>query len=98
MLGLEYCDKISRRENSASGWEEEGRRFILSQRSNNARTYLLCSVRDTSGKRFSIVVPEGRGLTNGWLLLAKKLRHLGIVVRDGSKVGDFVGEVSVGPL
>ena len=51
-----------------------------------------------SGKRFSIVVPEGRGLTNGWLLLAKKLRNLGIVVRDGSKVGGFVGEVSVGPL
>ena len=55
-------------------------------------------MRDASGKRFSIVVPEGRGLTNGWVLLAKKLRHLGIGVIDGSKVGGFVGEVSVGPL
>ena len=55
-------------------------------------------MRDASEKRFSIVVPEGRGLTNGWLLLAKKLRHLGMVGRDGSKAGGFVGEVSVGPL
>ena len=30
LLGVEDCDKISKREEWASGWEEEGRRFSLS--------------------------------------------------------------------
>ena len=96
---MEDCDKFSRRENWASRWEEEGRRFILSRRSNQeAGTYLLCSVRDTSRKRFSIVVPKGRGLTSAWWLLAEKLQHLGVVVIEGPKARGFVGEASTGLL
>ena len=53
LLGVEDCDKISKREECASGSEEEGRRFNLSRRSNKAGTYLLCSVRDVDEKRFS---------------------------------------------
>ena len=60
LLGVEDYDKISRREDWAFGLEEEGR-FSLSRCSNKARTYLLCSVRDADGKRFSLVVLEGRG-------------------------------------
>ena len=95
---MEDCDKISRREEWASGWEEEGRRFSPSQCSNKARTYLLCSVRDAGGKRLSLVVPEGRGLTSWWRLLVEKLRYLGVVAREGSKEGDFVREALVGSL
>ena len=55
-------------------------------------------MRDAGGKRFNIVVPKGRGLTSGWRLLAEKLRHLGVVVREGSKARGFVGETSAGFL
>ena len=37
------------------------------------------------GKKFCLVFPEGKGLVGGWLLLAKKLRALGVstpAVRD----------------
>ena len=95
---MEDCEKISRREEWAYGREEEGGRFSLSRRSNKAGTYLLCSVRDVDRKRFNLVVPKGRGLTSGWRLLAEKLRYLGVVAREGSKEGDFVGEASVGSL
>lgn len=30
-------------------------------------------------KKFSLVFPEGRGLCAGWILLAKKLRSLGVI-------------------
>ena len=55
-------------------------------------------MRDADRKRFSLVVPKGRGLTSGWRLLAEKLRFLGVVAREGSKEEDFVGEASVGSL
>ena len=98
LLGVGDCDKISRREDWASGWEEEGRRFNQSRRSNKAGTYLLCSVRDAGGKRFSLVVPEGMGATSGWQLLAEKLRHLRVVAREGSKARGFVGEALSRPF
>ena len=41
---------------------------------------------------------EGKGLTSGWWLLAEKLHFLGVVAKEGSKEGDFVGEASVGSL
>ena len=49
------------------GWRK--RRFSLSRCSNKARTYLLCSVRDADGKRFSLVVREGRGFDK-WVVSA----------------------------
>ena len=55
-------------------------------------------MRDPDGKRFNLVVPEGRGLSSGWRMLAEKLRHLGMVAREGSKDGGFVGEALLGPF
>ena len=40
--------------------------------------FLLCSVTDGKEKRRKIFFPEGRGLVNGWALLAKKLKELRI--------------------
>ena len=37
-------------------------------------------------------------MTSGWRLLIEKFRHLGLVAREGSKGGGFVGEASIGPL
>ena len=41
-------------------------------------TFIRCTVRDSSGKRHCLIFPEGKGLANGWALLAEKLRSLGV--------------------
>ena len=55
-----------------------GRQFKLERRSNSAGTFIRCTVRDSSVKRHCLIFPEGKGLENGWALLAKKLRSLGV--------------------
>ena len=55
-----------------------GRQFKLECRSNSAGTFIRCTVRDSSAKRHCLIFPEGKGLANGWALLAKKLRSLGV--------------------
>ena len=77
-------------------WDEEGRKFKLECRSNVAKRFLLCSVRDVEGKKFCLVFPEGNGLVGGWFLLAKKLRALGVsfpVVRNSFQCDSSVGKV-----
>ena len=36
-------------------------------------------------KKFCLVFPEGRGLIKGWVLLAKKLRFLGVTFSSEGK-------------
>ena len=50
ILGIEDCDKISRNQDWFANWEEEGRRYKLERRSNNAGNFLYCSVRDAGWK------------------------------------------------
>ncbi|WKA10977.1 hypothetical protein VitviT2T_028516 [Vitis vinifera] len=69
-------------------WEEGGRKYRLECRSNEVGRYLLCSVRNLEAKRFCLVFPEGKGLVGGWLVLAQKLRALGISIPALSK-GDL---------
>ena len=59
-------------------WEEGGRKFRLECRSNETGRFLLCSVRDVEAKKYCLVFPEGKGLVGGCLLLAQKLRALGV--------------------
>ena len=69
-------------------WEEEGRKFRLECRSNEAGMFLLCSVRDLEAKRFCLIFPKGKGLVGGWFLLAHKLWALGVSTLALSK-GDL---------
>ena len=87
----EDCDRISKREKWASWWEEEGKR------SYKARIYLLCTVRDPDGKRFSLIVHKGRGFIGGWQVLAEKLHHLGVDAKEIPKAKEHEGVVSSGP-
>ena len=40
--------------------------------------FLLCSVTDGDGKRYRLFIPKGKGLVEGWELLAEKLKGLGV--------------------
>ncbi|RVW55852.1 hypothetical protein CK203_075728 [Vitis vinifera] len=64
-------------------WDEGARKFSLECRSNAARRFLLCSVRDAERKKFCLVFPEGSSLVGGWFLLAKNLRALGVSSTEG---------------
>lgn len=33
---------------------------------------------DLDGRRHTLCIPEGKGLLNGWILMAEKLRSLGV--------------------
>ena len=63
-------------------WREYGRSFRLESRVNNAGRFLLCSVADGEGKKHWLVFLEGRGLINGWSILAGKIRGLGFKPRQ----------------
>ena len=67
-------------------WEEDGRKFKVEIRENEAGRYILCSIIDVESKRFCLVVPEGKGLLGGWVLFAKKLRDLGVVMQEKVKL------------
>ena len=77
--GVEDLCNIAERKKVSKTWLEGGRSFCLALRRNSAGRFLLCSVRSTEGRRFSLVFPEGREMVGGWVLLANKLRSLGIV-------------------
>ena len=66
LLGIKDYDKISRNQDWFAKWEEEGRRYKLERRSNNASTFLHCSVRDAKWKKVRYMYPErerfGEGL------------------------------------
>ena len=57
----------------------------MERRSNEAGRFLLCSIRDLEAKRFCLIFPEGKGLSGGWNILAKKLREVGVVPIGGLK-------------
>ena len=75
----EFCNNADRKKDSKT-WLEGGRSFCLALRRNTTGCFLLCSVRSTEGRRFSLVFPKGSGMVGGWILLANKLRSLGIVL------------------
>ena len=54
-------------------WRENGRRYSLELKKNDAGCFLLFSVADADGKRHRLFFPEGNGLINGWTLLVEAL-------------------------
>ena len=62
---------------------EYGRRYNLRLSSINMGTFIHCTVRDLDPKKHCLIVPEGKGRVNGWALLDKKFRSLGISFKKG---------------
>ncbi|KAL6345756.1 hypothetical protein AAG906_017501 [Vitis piasezkii] len=85
LAGVETCCRGRDDRSWSLVWEEEGRKYRLERRSNEAGRFLLCSIRDLEAKRFCLIFPEGKGLSGGWNILAKKLREVGVVPLGGLK-------------
>ena len=66
-------------------WKENGRSFSLICKKNDVGCFVLCSVIDADGKRNCLFFPEGKGLLNGWSLLAEALQGLGVKVNIDEK-------------
>ena len=66
-------------------WKENGRRFSLVCKKNDAGCFILCSVIDADGKRHRLFFLEGKGLLNGWYLLVEVLQGLGVKVNIDEK-------------
>lgn len=101
--GVEACCRGVFVQGLVKRWEDGGRRFKLESRANEAGRFLLCSVVDLESRRYCLVFPEGKGILGGWVLLAEKLRSLGVMSRDeprgnavsygtGSTVGESKGK------
>ena len=50
LLSIEDCDKISRKQDWSTKWEEDGRWYKLERRPNSAGSFIPCLVRDTGSK------------------------------------------------
>ena len=85
LSGVDECCRACDPARRPFEWRENGRVFRLESKENIARRFLLCSVIDGEGKRHRLVFPEGRGLLNGWTMLAEKIRGLGFVTLQESK-------------
>ena len=84
LVGVDECCRACDHARRPFEWRENGRFFRLESKENIAGRFLLCSVIDGEGKRHRLVFPEGRGLLNGWTMLAEKIRGLGFVTLQES--------------
>ena len=84
--GFEGCCREEKEGRMVKVWEEEGRKFRLERRVNGAGRYVLCSVVDVETKGFCFVFRQGKGLLEGWAILAEKLRALGVVTQEEVKI------------
>ena len=75
---LENCSKAYQKQGWVAQWEENGRQFKLERRSNSTGTFIRCTVKNSSVKWHCLIFLEGKGMANGWALLAKKLRSLSV--------------------
>ena len=81
--GVEVCCREVNNSVWAIGWEEGNRKYRMERRSNGAGRFIFCSVRDIDSKKYSIIVPEGKGQSFGWNSLAERLRDLGVTPLGG---------------
>ncbi|RVW55705.1 hypothetical protein CK203_085215 [Vitis vinifera] len=79
--GVETCCREPNNRGWAIGWEEGIRKYKLERRLNVAGSFILCSVRDSESKKFSLIFPEGKGV----FLVPKGPKDL-TRERGGSKV------------
>ena len=85
LKGVEVCCKEKVPENWQQDWKEGKRVFKLECGSNKAGRFLQCMVRDGEGKKHSIFFPKGKGLVNGWSILAGKLKEVGVKMSQEKK-------------
>ncbi|KAL6349008.1 hypothetical protein AAG906_033664 [Vitis piasezkii] len=85
LAGVESCCRGRDDRSWSLVWDEEGRKYRMERRSNEAGRFLLCSVCDLEAKRFCLIFPEGKGLFGGWNILAEKLREVGVAPFGGLK-------------
>ena len=81
LAGVEACCRDVWLSRWNKGWEEGGRKVKLECRENGAGRFIFCKAVTAvmaESKSFSLVFPEGRGNHGGWLILAEKLRSLGV--------------------
>ena len=71
LMGLEACGRASSVSGWGNVWEEEGRRYKMEKGSNQAGVFIRCLVRDSGGKSYNLMFPEGKGVVGGWRILAK---------------------------
>ena len=83
--GVEACCRGVIVQGFVKSWEDGGRKFKLESRANEAGRFLLCSMVDSESKRYCLVFLEGKGILGGWVLLAEKLRFLGVLTWDEPK-------------
>ena len=60
LVGVESCCRDRDDSNWSLAWEEEGRKYRLERRTNEAGRFILCSVHDLEVKRFCLIFPEGK--------------------------------------
>ena len=80
--GVEACCKGEFAQRFVKSWEDGSRKSKLEHRANEACKFLLCSMVDSKAKKYCLVFPEGKGILGGWVLLAEKLRSIGVSTRD----------------
>lgn len=85
LVGVESCCRDRDDRNWSFAWEEEGRKYRLERRTNEAGRFILCYVRDLEAKRFCLIFPEGKRLSGGWNILVEKLREVGVAPFGGLK-------------
>ena len=84
-MGVESFRNEAAAKRKGYEWKENGRRFSLVCKKNDVGCFILCSVIDADGKRHRLFFPEGKGLLNGWSLLAEVLQGLGVKVNMDEK-------------
>ena len=78
MKNVDECRNASTPASRSLVWRENGRFFRLERKENQDGRFLLCTAKDVEGKKHRLFFPDGRGFVNGWVLLAEKLRGLGL--------------------
>ena len=66
----------------------------MENHSNGAGKFIQCLVKSPKAKRLALIFPEGRGVVEGWSILAKKLRDLGALYFSQSERGDTMDQTS----
>ena len=77
LKGVESFRREAGKKSVGVEWWENGRRYTLELKENDAGCFIQCSVDDEDGKRHRLFFPEGDGLVNGWTLLEDALQDLG---------------------
>ena len=77
--GLRFCIEDMSAGKWERSWKENGRSYSLVRDENKGGCFLRLGVVDPKKKSFSIFIPKGRGVNDGWSSMAETLRSFGVV-------------------